>query len=1531
MTASASLREPADSADVHLAELIDELTGRLQAGEPINLDACVRDHPEHAERLEKLLPALRLLADASRPGNARLVAGTIGDIPSPSCLGELGDFRLVREIGRGAMGIVYEAVQISLNRPVALKVMPFAATLDHKQLQRFKNEAQAAAQLHHTNIVPVYFVGCERGVHFYAMQYVEGRNLADVIAELRGQADNARTTPQPSPSPLMERTVDAGAGQPVEAVLPASGLRETGSIAAHDTARSMRDAAYFRKAAQLGIQAAEALDHAHQHAIVHRDIKPANLLLDTTDRLWVTDFGLAQVQCDTRLTMTGDLVGTLRYMSPEQALAKRIVVDHRTDVYSLGATLYELLTLEPAFTGRDRQELLRQIAFEEPRPPRRLNKAIPLELETIVAKAMEKNPADRYATAQELADDLHHFLKDEPIRAKRPTLMLRMRKWGRRHTAVVWSAAVCATLGSAMLAGSIAWTARDLAAHRAETERLIAGMLDESVLWQQKRQTPEALAAARRAAALPAGAAVDERLTKRVGARLADLELLDRLENIRLEQESAIKDDGFDLQGAEALYRQTFQAAGLDVEGVPPEEAAERIGKTTIAIELAAALDHWAWLRRRIKGDQDPGWKDLLRIAWTADQDDGRRRLRQALAGGDRQALVAAAAAEEVFRLPVPTLAVLGSSLVQAPDTRAQAEAFLRGAQRQYPNDFWLNCNLAAFLATTPPFQLEEAARFAEAAVALRPQCAAAHYNLGCDLRRLGKPDEAIAQYRQALRLHENHALAHNNLGNALLDTGLGEEAIAEYREALRLQRNSALFHNNLGNALLEQDQLEQAIAELHEAIRLNEHFSIPHANLGAALCEKGLFEEAIAECREAVRLETDSPLAHTNLGKVLKDQGLVDEAIAEFREAIRLKKDYAVAHSNLGAALRDKGLVDEAIAECREAIRLKKDYATAHNNLGVALARKGLVDEAITSYREAIRLKKNYAVAHNNLGAALREKGRRDEAIAEFRETIRLRKGFAIAHLNLGLALADKDLLDDAIAEFREAARLKPDFAEAHSNLGKALSLKGPEDEAIAELREAIRLKENDAEAHYNLGVALRKRGLLDQAITEFREAIRLKKDAAVPHNDLGNALREKGLPQEAIAEFREAIRLKKDYAEAHSNMGNALADKGLIDDAIAEYREAIRLQKDFAEARNNLGNALSHKGIVDDAIAELREAIRLKKDYAEAHNNLGVALRKNGQLDEAIAACRKAVHLKKDVATFHNNLGNALVDKDLVDEAIAAYREAIRLQKNFAPAYYNLGIALARTGRLSEAIAAYRDAIHFRNDHAEAHCNLGLVLMETEQFPEAVEELRIGHQLGSQRPGWPNPSEQWLRKAETLARLPALLKGEAKPAGTAERLLLADFCLRHKRGCAMAARWYGEAFAAQPELLANQSSGHRYNAACSAALAGCDAGKDVEKLDGAERGRLRGQALDWLRADLTAWGKVLLEDDIGKTRPVVIQRLEQWLKDADLAGVRGEGLAKLPETERRPWRDLWADVDKTLAGAREQTARERKDENKD
>jgi WD40 repeat protein len=318
--------------------------------------------------------------------------------------------------------------------------------------------------LQHQHIVPVYFVGCERGVHFYAMQFVEGQTLAALIADLRRLSSPGVVDQTPAAPGLVgeltsgrwapvRRGSAAGQATDPHAPSPADPGQATVRAGASSTAHSVRDPAYFRTVAALGVQGAEALAHAHQLGVIHRDIKPANLLVDGRGHLWVTDFGLAQFQQGGGLTMTGDLVGTLRYMSPEQALAHRVAVDHRTDVYSLGATLYELLALEPPFRGTDRQELLRQIAFEEPKAPRRLNPAIPVELETIVLKALAKNPDERYATAQELAEDLGRFLEDKPIRARRPTLFQRARKWARRHPAVVNSALVAGVL---FLVGAVA-------------------------------------------------------------------------------------------------------------------------------------------------------------------------------------------------------------------------------------------------------------------------------------------------------------------------------------------------------------------------------------------------------------------------------------------------------------------------------------------------------------------------------------------------------------------------------------------------------------------------------------------------------------------------------------------------------------------------------------------------------------------------------------------------------------------------------------------------------------------------------------------------------------------------------------------------------------------------------------------------------------------------------------------------------------------------------------------------------------------
>jgi serine/threonine protein kinase len=428
-----------------LAAALDAYLAEVEAGRPVDPEEWVRRHPEIAGRLRACLRGLHLVEAAAEALDITPAAGVGIDRSrsglEPSGAGpdpvRIGDFEVVRELGRGGMGVVYEAVERSLSRRVALKVLPLAAAIDPRQIARFRVEAQAASQLNHPHIVPVYSVGCTGGVHYYAMRLIEGPTLAQLIAGLRrqdGRHHSESTTEvksAPTVSVVEERSDPDGASPSRAGPSSRPATTSTWSLGAP----SIVGRSFFREAARLGREAAEALEHAHQQGVLHRDVKPSNLMVDAPGHLWVTDFGLARFQGDSSLTAPGDLLGTLRYMSPEQATADHAVVDRRTDVYSLGATLYELITLHPVFAGNDRQELLRRITQEEPRRPRAVQPAVPRDLETIVLKAMAKDPAGRYATAQAIADDLGRFLDDRPILARRPGPMERSARWIRRHAA----------------------------------------------------------------------------------------------------------------------------------------------------------------------------------------------------------------------------------------------------------------------------------------------------------------------------------------------------------------------------------------------------------------------------------------------------------------------------------------------------------------------------------------------------------------------------------------------------------------------------------------------------------------------------------------------------------------------------------------------------------------------------------------------------------------------------------------------------------------------------------------------------------------------------------------------------------------------------------------------------------------------------------------------------------------------------------------------------------------------------------------
>jgi tetratricopeptide (TPR) repeat protein len=773
------------SRQERVAEVLEGYLASLDASKAVDRDALLAEHADIADDLAAALDGLDFVHRVGRD-----MARAASEAEEHRAGESLGDFRLLREVGRGGMAVVYEAEQASLGRRVALKVLPFAAVLDPKQLQRFKNEALAAAHLRHPHIVPVYGVGCERGVHYYAMQYVEGQSLDAAIRELRHG-------------------------------VPASGPRTP--VSSHG---SNRERSYVRMAAELGAQAAEALDHAHQMGIVHRDVKPGNLLVDAAGSLWVTDFGLARSAFDVGLTMTGELLGTVRYMSPEQALAKRVPVDHRTDVYSLGATLYELLTLEPAFPGEDAHRVIQDLATKDPVSPRRLNPALPVDLETILLKAMSKDPSARYATALEMADDLRRFLGDEPVRARRPPLAARAGRWARRHKGLVAATAVALVAAVGVLVVDAVRVSRAL--DRAEANLAIARSAVDKFLVEagvgDMREGP--LPAPARRALFEEALRFYERQPEDYEALLARAMILHGLR--RYEE-------------AVAVLRRADEAYPSDVH-------------------VLARLGHLLWHVDR------PA--DALAVLEAADRlapdryDIAYHRSR-ALLALDRtaEALEVLDRAVAVEPKNGPLLAqrafVLGQ-LGKPAEARDAARAALD--VEPFSSEAWNSLGNAL----DDLGQKDDAIAAYTKAIEFDPTYGGTYINRADAHKDTGRLDLAIADYDKALELEGENADTISRKADALAQQGRIADATREFDRSIALDPSLVGTYLDYGNMRKRQGDYVGAIGWYEEALRRAVPGSVDEGrargNIGGAYSRQGRFREAMPWFRQALALKAPWP-----------------------------------------------------------------------------------------------------------------------------------------------------------------------------------------------------------------------------------------------------------------------------------------------------------------------------------------------------------------------------------------------------------------------------------------------------------------------------------------------------------------------------------------------------------------------------------------------------------------------------------------------------------------------------------------------
>jgi len=1083
----------------------------------------------------------------------------------------LGNYVLLEVLGEGTMGRVYKARQRRLKRVVALKVMHPASMSDEPAVQRFVREAEAVARLNHPNIIQIYDSDEVNGVRFLAMEFAEGTDLAHLIK-------------------------DAGA-------LPVG------------------------QACELIRQTALGLQHAHEQGLVHRDVKPSNLLVTPQGIVKVLDLGLARLTetagAPQNLTLTthGAAMGTPAYLAPEQAMDAR-TADARSDIYSLGCTLYHLLAGRPPFLAADLTQMITAHLVQEAEPLDRLRGDVPGPVAALVRRMIAKRPEERCQSAAEVAEILLAWcmLEETPAAAGAQIQALP------QHFGTIQAQQMAQRLSSPLLGtrktASSAGTVRD--------ERLAQSR------GPRRRRGPVVVALCCVAIAAGAGAAALLRPEWRAQAQAW-------LQSLTPAPAPVTPPASF-------AALPTLPAAGS--VSTPPEPPPVPIEPPAVVAQRAAeqAFQRGKELQERKETDRAlaeytealrhrPDFADALFQRGLLHLET--KQYNPAITDFDAvikleptraAAFAQRANAHREARDPAAALRDCAEAIRLDPKQAGayHTRALIRGAAREY-DQVVADCDEAIRLDPVPARPYDTRGR----AYLFRPE------------RDLGK---AIENFTAAIRLEPTFALAHVHRGVAYRLQGDLERALPDFNEALRLDPNLGYGYFCRGQLWENKKDWDQVIADQTESIRCSATYPPAFGSRAYALVEKREYARAVADCTEALRLDPQYAYGHLvrgNAHRLLREH---EKALADLTEAIRLDPRRAAAYSCRGQVHQAQKDFERAIQDFTEAIRLDPKYGAPYYYRGLAYNDRNEYDKAVADLSEAIRQNPTYPGAHQHRGAAHLGLRNYDKAVADATEALRLAPRNAAAYRTRGNAYAGLRQYDKAVADLGDAIRLEPKNWEGFFNRGNVYFDKREWEIAIADFTDALALNPELFGAFNNRGLCHRYKNDYDKAIADFTDAYRINTRSALALNNRGEVYRLKKEPGLALADFSEALRLAPDYAAAFINRASVQHFQlEKYASAIDDYTEGLRLNPRHAGAHAMFAWLLAtcpdlKKRDGKKAVAHATTACELTGWKVSVHlDTLAAGHAQAGNFKEAVRWATKAIELN-DGSESLTNMRNRL-----------------------------------------------------------------------------------------------------------------------------------------------------------------------------------------------------------------------------------------------------------------------------------------------